>query len=86
MTATECIDTLRQFNSWRRGDDKEMLDVKEIGLAIDMAIVLIKQRDELLAACEKASELIDKHLKWDRRIDDDMDFIDGVINRVKGGA
>lgn len=86
MNATECAEFLRKHNEWRRGGDGVQTDPQLLGVAIEMAIGLIEQHDEILAACEKASELIDKHLKWDRRIDDDMDFIDGVINRVKGGA
>ena len=54
--SSECVKLLRQFNEWRRFDgeiDEEgpaMPHPKSIGFAIDMAIRLIEQRDELLAA------------------------------------
>ena len=51
--SSECVALLRQFNEWRRFDgeiDEEgpaMPHPKSIGFAIDMAIRLIEQRDEL---------------------------------------
>jgi hypothetical protein len=51
--SSECVKLLRQFNKWRRFDgeiDEEgpaMPHPKSIGIAIDMAIELIEQRDEL---------------------------------------
>ena len=56
--SSECVKLLRQFNEWRRFDgeiDEEgpaMPHPKSIGFAIDMAIRLIEERDELLAAAE----------------------------------
>ena len=54
--AAECVALLCQFNEWRRWDgeiDEEgpaMPHPKSIGFAIDMAIQLIEQHGELLAA------------------------------------
>ena len=56
--SSECVKLLRQFNEWRRFDgeiDEEgptMPHPKSIGFAIDMAIRLIEERGELLAAAE----------------------------------
>ncbi len=56
--AAECLALLRQFNEWRRFDgeiDEEgpaMPHPKSIGFALDMAIRLIEERGELLAALE----------------------------------
>ena len=53
--SSECVKLLRQFNEWRRFDgeiDEEgpaMPHPKSIGFAIDMAIRLIEERDELLS-------------------------------------
>lgn len=58
--SSECVKLLRQFNEWRRFDgeiDEEgpaMPHPKSIGFAIDMAIRLIEERGELLAALEVA--------------------------------
>jgi len=39
MTLTDCIELLTKHNKWRRGDDShEMVDVTELGIAIDFAI------------------------------------------------
>ena len=57
--SSECVKLLRQFNEWRRWDgemDEEgpaMPHPKSIGFAIDMAIQLIEQHGELLAAIEQ---------------------------------
>ena len=56
--SSECVALLSQFNEWRRFDgeiDEEgpaMPHPKSIGFAIDMAIRLIEQHGELLAAAE----------------------------------
>ena len=56
--AAECLALLRAFQAWRRFDgeiDEEgpaMPHPKSIGFAIDMAIRLIEERGELLAAAE----------------------------------
>ena len=57
--SSECVKLLRQFNEWRRFDgeiDEEgpaMPHPRAIGFAIDMAIQLIEERGELLAAVEQ---------------------------------
>ena len=58
--SSECVKLLRQLNEWRRFDgeiDEEgpaMPHPKSIVFAIDMAIRLIEERVELLAALEVA--------------------------------
>ena len=57
--ATECAESLRKFNEWRRFDGDcangpAMPHPKEIGVAIDTAIGLIGQNDNLLSAMRKA--------------------------------
>jgi len=55
MNTAECVALLRQFNEWRRFDgeiDEEgpaMPHPKSIGFALDMAIQLIEERNELLS-------------------------------------
>lgn len=57
--AAACVAFLRGYQAWRRFDgeiDEEgpaMPHPKSIGFAIDMAIELIEQRDELLRLVEK---------------------------------
>lgn len=63
---TECAAYLRKYNEWRRGDpednrESEMPHPREIGLAIDMAIELIKQRNELLNMLWKALPFVEDH-------------------------
>ena len=56
MNASECVAFLRSYQAWRRFDGEPgeegpaMPHPKSIGFAIDMAIQLIEERDELLAA------------------------------------
>ena len=71
--SSECVKLLRQFNEWRRFDgeiDEEgpaMPHPKSIGFAIDMAIRLIEERDELLAALNDAVQIAKvAHEYWDR--------------------
>lgn len=45
MNKKECIKILSDHQAWRRGDDtKPMTDPKTLGLAIDYAIHLLKQK------------------------------------------
>jgi hypothetical protein len=47
----QTIEFLQRFNQWRRGDESiEQPDPTEIGIAIDNAINLIKQRDAMADA------------------------------------
>lgn len=60
MNSKKCADLLTKFNEWRRGDDEDNQDVKmpnpkELGIAIDSAVELIKQRDEMHEALRKIS-------------------------------
>jgi len=44
MNKKECIKILSDHQAWRRGDDtKPMTNPRELGLAIDYAIHLLKQ-------------------------------------------
>jgi hypothetical protein len=75
LTSKEAAMVLRLHNAWRRGDESvpNMTDPKLLGEAIDSAILLIEQRDELLAA-------IEYHQAQTRPIQSTID----VIARVKG--
>ena len=43
MTTQKAITILRQHNAWRRGDDSiEMQEPKEIGEAIEVAVVIME--------------------------------------------
>ncbi len=92
--SSECVALLRQFNEWRRGDaednrESEMLHPKSIGFAIDMAIRLIEQRDELLAAAEAIEINAEECMDFDDctamlvPIDDYHKLMDAIA-RVKG--
>ena len=51
----DCIETLRRFNCWRRGDDTEvMIHPAEIGKAIDAAIAELEQLRKEKAEREKS--------------------------------
>lgn len=54
---TNCINRLREFNAWRRGEDGyEMPDPKDIGKTIDQAIELLEQskhKNRLINPCPK---------------------------------
>lgn len=43
MTNTEALDILEQYQAWRHGADTEMLEPKDIGKAIDVAIDALKR-------------------------------------------
>lgn len=43
MTNTEALEILKQYQAWRRGADTEMLEPKDIGKAIDIAIDALKR-------------------------------------------
>lgn len=47
MTKQQTIDFLINFNKWRRGSETiEMPNPKEIGIAIDLAIKFLKQKEK----------------------------------------
>ena len=89
--ADECVALLCQFNEWRRFDgeiDEEgpaMPHPKTIGFAIDMAIQLIEQHGELLAALES---LVDMDVSYGRgeKVEDAVENAKSAIARAKGGA
>ena len=48
MTTERAIEILRQHNQWRRGDDAiEMQEPKDIGEAIEVAVVIM----EMVVSC-----------------------------------
>lgn len=87
--SSECVKLLRQFNEWRRFDGEidedgpAMPHPKSIGFAIDMAIRLIEERGELLAALEDIAQ-------WTERYTQPGHPISTVARRAiasaKGGA
>ena len=93
-SSSECVKLLRQFNEWRRFDGEEgpaMPHPKSIGFAIDMAIRLIEQRDELLAAAEAIEINAEECMDFDDcmailvPIDDYHKLMDAIAT-AKGGA
>ena len=55
------IKTLRAHNKWRRGDDRPMLDPKEIGIALDWAVKVSELAEKLInAKGTKAAQFYDK--------------------------
>ena len=69
--AAACVAFLRGYQEWRRWDGQRagaypsMPHPKSIGFAIDMAIRLIEQRDELLAAAEAIEINSDEVMDFD---------------------
>lgn len=49
------IKTLRAHNKWRRGDDRPMLDPKEIGIAVDWAIKVCELAQKFIEAKPNSS-------------------------------
>ena len=100
--SSECVKLLRQFNAWRRFDgeiDEEgpaMPHPKSIGFAIDMAIRLIEERGELLAALEHfatwgrgqhRAQSKGCHSTFDMMmLNDEIDFAEHAIASAKGCA
>ena len=95
--SSECVKLLRQFNEWRRfggeidEDGPAMPHPKSIGFAIDMAIRLIEQRDELLAAAEAIEINSDEVMDFDDCMAilvpmDDYHRLMEAIASAKGGA
>ena len=84
--SSECVKLLRQFNEWRRFDGEidedgpAMPHPKSIGFAIDMAIRLIEQRDELLVALDSIANESTRNLGSARII------ARAAIASAKGGA
>ena len=94
--SSECVKLLRQFNEWRRGDaednrESEMPHPKSIGFAIDMAIQLIEERGELLAAAEVIEINSDEVMDFDECTAmlipmDDYHRLMEAIASAKGGV
>lgn len=59
-SAKETVFLLRLHNAWRRGDDEslQMIEPKMLGAAIDSAILLIEQRDELISAANRCLKML----------------------------
>ena len=95
--SSECASLLRQLNEWRRFDGEPgeqgpaMPHPKSIGFAIDMAIRLIEQRDELLAAAEAIEINAEECMDFDDcmailvPIDDYHKLMDAIAT-AKGGV
>jgi hypothetical protein len=63
MTTEQAIDILRRFNAWRRGEGFPVLDVAEIGNAIDHAIKAmggIAARKTDRKTCPKCGQMLVK--------------------------
>ena len=95
--SSECVKLLRQFNEWRRFDGEPgeegpaMPHPKSIGFAIDMAIRLIEERGELLAAAEVIEINSDEVMDFDEYTAmlipmDDYHRLMEAIASAKGGA
>ncbi len=60
MTTEQIIETLREYNAWRRGGEGEMLDPKLIGKAIDAACdameTMQRERDETQAQIDELNK------------------------------
>jgi hypothetical protein len=94
----QAIETLRRFNQWRRGDESiEQPDPTEIGVAIDNAINLIKQRDMLAEALRNAEPHMRHNLNCNARLTDgelgctcgmikDRVAVINALAAVKGGS
>lgn len=53
-TPTEIIKFLQNYNAWRRGDETiEMPSPSDIGCAIDSAVKLLREHDELERRAER---------------------------------
>lgn len=97
--SSECVKLLRQFNEWRRWigaaplaeEGPAMPHPKSIGFAIDMAIQLIEQHGELLAAAEAIEINAEECMDFDDctamlvPIDDYHKLIEAIAG-VKGGT
>ncbi len=57
------IKTLIQHQKWRRGDDRPMLDPKEIGIAIAWAIKVCELAQKFIEAEPNASGVIHERLE-----------------------
>ena len=44
MTKNQCVKILTDYNAWRRGAETEMIRPEIVGLAIERAIHLLKQK------------------------------------------
>lgn len=83
------ISTLRQYNAWRRGESIPMLDPKDVGEALDIAILemeslktlraLIDECAPIIVATAKAEHLLDGFRPQRRRLD-------GLAERVQAVA
>lgn len=49
LTTEQAIQVLEKHNEWRRGGEGEMINPKKIGIAIDLILSDLKQKNELLA-------------------------------------
>ena len=94
MTAAECSVFLRKYNNWRRSDaednrESEMPHPRDIGLAIESAIVFIEQRDELLTLLVEFSDALQSDEYMARKGSTPGPLLNAIrqtIARAKGGS
>jgi hypothetical protein len=79
----QTIKTLRRYNQWRRGNESiGQPDPTEIGVAIDNAINLIKQRDMLV---EAMTEYMDHLMRYGFVTAVENHKVEQALAAVKGG-
>ena len=97
---TQTIETLRQFNDWRRGDESiAQPDPTTIGIAIDDAIKCIEAFDRLNESLAKnkrlftnslADGIIESQLKRIKQLEDHLSLalqsMDNLRQSMRGGA
>lgn len=88
MTPKETALILRLHNAWRRGYENapNMTEPKLLGEAIDSAVALIEQRDELLAALERMLRSYRVLKPVGYPLSDAEKIAESAIASVKGGA
>ena len=90
---TQTIETLRQFNDWRRGDESiAQPDPTTIGVAIDDAIKCIEEFDRLNESLAKnkrlftnalADGIIESQLKRIKQLEDDLSLANQKMDKMK---
>lgn len=89
----QTIEILRQFNAWRRGDERiPQSDPTTIGVAVDDAIKCIEAFDRLNESLAKnkrlftnalADGIIESQLKRIKQLEDDLSLANQKMDRMK---
>ena len=58
MNVTEIADKLEYYNEWRRGADTEMPDTKELGIAIEEAVKVLREVEAKIKEDEEVARNI----------------------------